>query len=284
MSGINHLVLTGHDLEALRSAYQNLGFTVTPKGQHPFGTENSIIQLHGTYLELLSVTTPQDVPGHRSGYFSFAAFNRDYLSRHEGFSMIVLDSSDARADLERWRAAGLQPYEPYDFSRLAKLPDGTDIKVAFSLAFASHPSAPWLGMFACQHYNREYYEQAEYLQHSNSASMVHDVWVAGEAAQDLADFIGVLTGTAGARAGDPERTVFQMRTGAVVLARADAFEAAFGVPPPHPADGPHLGGLTIRCRGLGRLKGLDLQKVGCRYVLPSSKNFGTTVAFVESAQ
>jgi hypothetical protein len=83
MRGINHLVLTGHDLEALRRAYQNLGFTVTPKGQHPFGTENSIIQLHGTYLELLSVTTPQDVPGHQTGYFSFAAFNRDYLSRHE---------------------------------------------------------------------------------------------------------------------------------------------------------------------------------------------------------
>jgi len=77
MKGINHLVITGHELAALRSAYQALGFTVTPRGQHPFGTGNSIIQLHGTYLELLSVTGPNDVPAHRAGHFSFAAFNRD---------------------------------------------------------------------------------------------------------------------------------------------------------------------------------------------------------------
>jgi hypothetical protein len=32
MKGINHLVLAGHDLEALRSRYQVLGFTVTPRG------------------------------------------------------------------------------------------------------------------------------------------------------------------------------------------------------------------------------------------------------------
>jgi hypothetical protein len=283
MSDINHLVLTGHDLRALRSAYQELGFTVTPKGQHPFGTENAIVQLRGTYLELLSVTSPQEVPKHRTGYFSFAAFNRDYLSRHEGFSMIVLDSADARADLERWRAAGLQTYEPYDFSRMAKMPDGTDVKVGFSLAFTRHPSAPWLGIFACQHYNREYYEQAEYLTHSNGASLVHDVWVAGDAVQDVAAFIGVVTGATGRREENPERTVFQTGTGAIVLARANAFEAAFGVPPPHPEDGPHLGGLTIGCRSLGKLKGFNLQKVGRRHILPSSENFGTTMAFIELA-
>jgi Glyoxalase-like domain len=76
--------MTGRDLDAMRAAYQALGFTITPRGQHPFGTGNSIIQLHGTYLELLSVTVPQEVPEHTAGQFSFAAFNRDYLERHEG--------------------------------------------------------------------------------------------------------------------------------------------------------------------------------------------------------
>src|SRR5262245_29857021 len=142
MKGINHLVITGRDLDALRSAYQALGFTVTPRGQHSFGTGNSIIQLHGTYLELLSVTVPSDVPEHSAGHFSFAAFNRDYLARHEGFSMIVFETPNARADIQTWRAAGLQTYEPYDFSRMAKMPDGTEVKVGFSLAFVSHPSSP----------------------------------------------------------------------------------------------------------------------------------------------
>src|SRR5689334_22185913 len=102
MKGINHLVLAGRDLEALRSCYQALGFTVTPRAQHPFGTGNSVVQLHGTYLELLSITVPKDVTEHSPGNFSFSAFNRDYLARNEGFSMMVLDTPDARADIQAW--------------------------------------------------------------------------------------------------------------------------------------------------------------------------------------
>src|SRR5262249_19739276 len=124
MKTINHLVLAGHDLEAMRAHYARLGFTVTPRGQHPFGTGNALIQLHGTYLKSLAVTAPQDLPEHDAGHFSFAAFNRDYIARHQGFSMLVLDSADARADIKAWRAAGLHTYEPFDFSRTAKLPDG----------------------------------------------------------------------------------------------------------------------------------------------------------------
>ncbi len=142
MKAINHLVLAGRDLEAMRAHYGRLGFTVTPRGQHPFGTGNALIQLHGSYLELLAVTAPHDVPAHDARHFSFAAFNRDYLARHQGFSMLVLDTADARADIAAWRAAGLHTYEPFEFSRTAKLPDGQEITVGFSLAFVSHPAAP----------------------------------------------------------------------------------------------------------------------------------------------
>src|SRR5262245_52534882 len=212
MKGINHLVLTGSDVDALRYAYHAVGLTDTPLAEHPFGTGISIIQLHGTYLELLSVTIPDEVPEHHAGHFSFAAFNRDYLARHEGFSMMVLDTLDARADIQAWQAAGLQTYEPYDFSRMAKMPDGSDVKVGFSLAFVSHPSAPWLGLFACQHYKPEYYEQRQYLMHSNQASAVREIWIVGGTAQDLTHFISIVTGVAATPAGT-DRTAFQTRTG-----------------------------------------------------------------------
>lgn len=283
MKGINHLVLTGRNLDAMRAAYHDLGFTITPRGQHPFGTGNSIIQLRGSYLELVSVTVPQDVPEHSAGHFSFAAFNRDYLARHEGFSMMVLDTSDARADLERWRAAGLQTYAPYDFSRMAKMPDGADVTVGFSLAFVSHPSAPWLGVFACQHYRPEYYEQLEYLNHSNGALLVRDVWVVGEAVENLAGFIGTVTEVTGEQDGT-DRTVFQTRTGSIVLARPQAFEAAFGVPAPHLEDGPHLAGLTLGCSNICPVKDRGLREIGGRYVLPPQMNFGAAIAFVAVAQ
>lgn len=280
MKGINHLVLAGHDLEKLRANYQALGFTVTPRGQHPFGTGNSIIQLHGTYLELLSVTVPKVVPEHRTGHFSFAAFNRDYLARHEGFSMMVLDTPDARADIKSWRAAGLQTYEPFDFSRIAKMPDGTDVTVGFSLAFVSHPAAPWLGLFACQHYRPDYYAQPQYLKHLNGASTVQDVWIAGETAMELAGFIHTITG-ANSVSESPDHIAFRTRTGAIVLARPQAFEAAFGVTSPHLKDGPHLAGFTVGCYALGQLANLRLARAGNRHVLAPVRNFGTAIGFAE---
>jgi hypothetical protein len=278
MKGINHLVLASQDLEAQRSACQALGFTVMPRGGLPFGISNSIIQLQGSYLELLSVTG--DVPEHSPGHFSFGAFNRDYLARHEGFSMLVLDTPDARADIVSWREAGLQVYEPFDFSRMATMPGGENVKLGFSLAFVTHPAAPWFGLFACQYYRPEFYSQPQYQNHSNAASTVQDVWIAGEAAPDLADFMSKVTGASSVRK-RADLTVLQTRTGAIVLARPHAFEAAFGVPAPHPEDGPHLAGFTIGCRALAHLAALDLAKVGGRYVVPPSRGFGTAIGFAE---
>ena len=278
MKAINHLVLAGHDLEAMRSHYAGLGFTVMPRGQHPFGTGNSLIQLNGTYLELLAVTARQDVPAHRAGHFSFAAFNRDYLARHEGFSMLVLDTADARAAIEAWRAAGLHTYEPFDFSRTAKMADGQEVTVRFSLAFVSHPAAPWLGLFACQHYSPRYFEQPRYLQHANGATRVHDVWIVGDTAPDLAGFMQIVTGAKPIE--DDLATTLQTRIGAIVLARPQAFERAFGLPAPHPQDGPHLAALTIVCEASHELS--QLPCVGNRHVLAPAKNFGTAIAFVET--
>ena len=277
MKSINHLVLAGHDLEAMRAHYSGLGFTVTPRGQHPFGTGNSLVQLHGSYIELLAVTAAADVPEHPTGHFSFAAFNRDYLKRHQGFSMLVLDTADARADIEAWRAAGLHTYEPFDFSRQAKLADGREIVVSFSLAFVSHPAAPWLGLFACQHHTPEYFAQPRYLQHANRATRVQDVWIVGEGAPDLAGFIQTVSGAKAVRE-DSTIAALPTRIGTIVLARPPAFEKAFGLPAPHPDDGPHLAGLTLACEGLSQRA--DLPKVGDRHVLAPDKNFGTAIGFV----
>ena len=278
MKSINHLVLAGQDLTALRSTYQALGFTVKARGELPFGISNSIVQLQGSYLELLSVTG--DVPEHSPGHFSFGAFNRDYLGRHEGFSMLVLDTPDARADIASWRQAGLQAYEPFDFSKVATMHDGEKVNLSFSLAFVSHPAAPWFRIFACQYGQPEFYAQAQYLNHPNAASTLQDVWIAGETAPDLADFMSKVTGASSVRKG-ADLTVLQTPTGAIILARPNAFEAAFGVPAPHPEDGPHLAGFTIGCRDLSHLASLDLPKVGGRYIVPPSRGFGTAIGFAE---
>ena len=278
MHALNHLVLAGHDLDALRTTYAALGFTLTAAGQHPFGTGNTVIQLQGCYLELLAVTRPADVVEHVGNQFSFSAFNRDYLARHEGFSMLVLDTPDAEATRAEWQAAGLRVHDCLRFSRQARLPGGETITVGFVLAMLSNPKAPWLGHFACQHFQPGYYQQPEFLRHANDARRVADVWISGPGALELSDHFARTLGT-DARAEGQDRIVLPTASGDVVLASADAFTDAFGVEPPHPGDGPHLAGLTIACGSLAHIETLGLRAVGPRRVLGPDRAFGLALAF-----
>ena len=280
MKGIDHLVLAGRDLDAMRDVYGGLGFTLTPRAQHPFGTGNTAIQLHGSYLELLAITRPQDIVEPQPGQFSFPAFNRDYLARHEGFSMLVLGTADASAEIVTWRDAGLQTYEPFDFSRMAKLPDGEERRIGFSLAYTSTPAAPWLGHFACQHHAPEYFAQPQYQAHANTAQAIRDVWVCGNGALDLGEHMRVFTGGEGAVEA-PGRIVFRTPRGMIVLADAANFSAAFGVAPPHPEDGPHLAGFTVDCTSLDPFAGKGLASVGERLLLPPVRGFGAAIGFAK---
>lgn len=281
MKSINHLVLAGRDLLAMRKVYERLGFTLTAPGQHPFGTGNTIIQFHGTYLELLSVTRPRDVVEHAPGEFSFSAFNRDYLDRHEGFSMMVLGTTDAHIDIADWKASGLQTYAPFDFSRQAKMPDGEEVTVGFSLAFVSHPQAPWLGLFACQHFRPQYYEQKPFMNHANSARSVREVWVCGKGAGDLAGYMATVTGSSAnpSRAGGAR---IPTTTGTIIIAGDEEFHQTFGLDPPHPQDGQHLAGLVFGCHDLDRLPKSQVLKHRDRFILPPDQGFGTALAFAAS--
>lgn len=277
MKAINHLVLAGHDLDALRELYAGLGFTLCPRAQHPFGTGNTVIQLHGAYLELLSVTRPEQIIEHEPGHFSFAAFNRDYLARHEGFSMLVLGTENARADIKAWSAAGLTTYEPFDFSRKAAMPDGEEITIGFSLAQTSTAEAPWFGHFACQHLRPDYYAQPQYMQHANTARAVADVWIVADRAAQIALHVAAFVGGRGT----PEAgtITFATPSGKIVLCNPDSFAAAFGVAPPHFDDGPHLAGLTIACESLDHLRERGLDQVGNRLVLPPARAHGVALGF-----
>ena len=65
--------------------------------------------------------------------------------------MLVLEGHDPQGDAQAFREAGIGDFDLFDFEREGRRPDGTPIKVAFSLAFASDPAAPDVGFFTCQH-------------------------------------------------------------------------------------------------------------------------------------
>lgn len=252
MKGIDHLVLCGRDHGAMRETYAALGFTLTPEARHPFGTGNSLIQLEGCFLELLSVFEPENIPEPTEGYFSFAAFNRDFLAQREGLSMLVLDSLDARADVAAFRAAGLQTYEPFDFSRKAKLPGGQEVTVGFSLAFATHPALPDMAFFTCQQHASEHFWKAQYQRHANRALTVLEVCLVAEKPEDHAGFLSAFAGFP-AEAAEEGITVRTAR-GNITCLTPRSFEKSFLQMAPEAVRGPHFAGFTIGVRRMARLE------------------------------
>jgi hypothetical protein len=189
---IDHLVICVDDLDRARALYERLGFTLTPPARHPFGTANQLAQLQGSFLELLAVADRTQIPPPRPGHFSFGGFNAEFLDRREGISMLVFQSGDARQDQAQFVARGLDTYEPFDFSRKARLPDGSEVTVAFSLAFVTHAAMPEAAFFVCQHRAPQYFWKPEYQRHANGASAVAEVVMAAESPTEFAEFFGRL--------------------------------------------------------------------------------------------
>ncbi len=84
--------------------------------------------------------------------------------------MLVLESTDAKADAAAFQTAGIGDFEPFFFERQAKRPDGSTVRVAFSLAFAADPLAPECGFFVCQQHEPQNFWNPAFQQHANGAS------------------------------------------------------------------------------------------------------------------
>lgn len=186
--GIDHLVLCVSDLERAAAFYRQLGFTTTPRAQHPWGTDNNLVQLNGCFLELLTVGRPELIPATSGQKFSFGAYNSGFLSRREGMSMLAFESLDARADREEFVSRGLPPWDSFHFERSGRLPDGAQATIAFTLAFATDPRMPEAAFFCCQQHAPQYFWKPQFQTHANGAVTIDEVVMVANEPGELVDF------------------------------------------------------------------------------------------------
>lgn len=192
--GLDHLVIGVADLDAAGAIYEKLGFRVGARNRHPWGTENRIVQFPGAFLELITVGDATLIPPHAPRRFSFGAFVRDALARGEGMSMLVLESHDAAGDAVGFRNDGIGDFEPFFFERQARRPDGTEVRVAFSLAFADNPAAPECGFFLCQQHEPQNFWNPAFQQHQNGASGLSAVFLAAREPAAQRAFLSTFSG------------------------------------------------------------------------------------------
>jgi hypothetical protein len=283
--GIDHLVLAVRDLESARRTYMRLGFTLTPRAEHPFGTGNSLVQMQGNFLELLTVVDPAKIAPATGDTFSFGGFNRDFLRRREGFSMLVFESADAGADHAAFAAAGLRGYQPFRFERKARLPDGGEATVAFSLAFTTDPRIPEAAFFVCQQHAPQYFWKPEYQLHANGAVAVSEVVMVAGDPPALADFFAGLQGRQAVSVQDGALEVTTVRGRITVLPPDQAAERFRGLPLAGAPDSPHFVGYRIGVRDVEALRmrfdasDIEYRPIGSAVQVAPDIGYGTYIEF-----
>ena len=165
--GIDHLVLAARDIDAQAALYRRLGFTVGAQNRLPWGTLIHIVQFPGCFLVLITTEAGFVRPAPSEPVAQFAGFLADYLERREGLAMLVLESSDAKADYARFAAEGIGTDQTFTFARKGRRPDGSEVDLAFTLAFAVTPAIPGQGFFVCQQHFPENFWNPDFQQHAN---------------------------------------------------------------------------------------------------------------------
>jgi hypothetical protein len=283
--GLDHIVHAVHDLDAAVALYGRLGFQVGARNRHPpeWGTQNHIVQFPGTFVELLSVEDETYIAPHTVRAFSFGAFNRDFLARGQGLSMLVLEGYGA-ADLDVFRTAGIGDFEPYEFEREGKRPNGAPIKVAFALAFARDPKAPDVGFFTCQHRHPENFWNPAFQSHPNTAAAVTGVVLVAENPSDHHIFLSLFAGEREVLA-DSSGITLKTTRGEIQVMNPAAFGEHFDMRPPNVARGARLAALRFGVRDLGRTAavwraaGLPVLSHKSGIALGPSSAMGATLVF-----
>ena len=242
--GLDHIVHAVRDLDAAAEIYRGLGFSVGSRNRHPWGTHNHIIQLPGFFIELLTLAEPEKL-GSDGFSILFGAYNRDFLKSHEGFSLLILESKDAGADAAAFSAAKIAGSDVMRFEREGKRPDGSAVKLGFSLAFADDKGAPEIHFATCrQHYPENFWNPA-FQKHANSVTGVAGVVLVADAPQRHRDFLLAFSGASKAVDTDAGFIIATPR-GVIDVTAPAAFLARYGVAAPDVSHGARLAALRFK--------------------------------------
>jgi catechol 2,3-dioxygenase-like lactoylglutathione lyase family enzyme len=244
--GLDHVIHAVRDLEAAAELYRRLGFTVGARNRHAWGTHNHLVQLPGFFVELLTVAEPEKL-GTDGLSALFGTFNRIFLKNQEGFSFLLLESENAATDAARFRSAGMGVSDAMRFEREGKRPDGSTVKVGFSLAFARDAKAPAVGFAVCQQHFPENFWNPAFQRHANTASSIEAAVLVADNPAEHHAFLSAFAGGRDVSATSSGIAVSTQR-GDISVMDAAAFRRELGTEPPDTSRGARLAALRFRVR------------------------------------
>jgi len=198
--------------------------------------------------------------------------------------MLVLEGTNAAADADAFRAAGIGDFEVFDFAREAKRPDGSTVKVAFSLAFAADPQAADIGYFTCQQHYPENFWNPAFQTHANGATGVAGVVMVAENPADHHVFLKAFAGVRDLKSTSHGIRIETPR-GEIQVMDPQAYRLQFAAEPPDVTSGARLAAIRFSLPGTAELKsvlgngGIVPAQRARSLIVPADVAHGATLIF-----
>ena len=277
---LDHIAVMVNDLTVAGTAYERLGFLLTPLSQHSgaltaggpveqWGIGNRCAMLRRGYLELMGVLDP-DLYDNRVG---------EFLSRYEGIHILAFGCDDAASVADGLKGRGFEAAGVHALARPLDTPEGERI-AEFNLVRLPPEETPEGRVLAIQHLTPEFLWQARYLDHPNGAVALTGIVVCVEDIDDAVARYSRYFGTHPSFAN--AQYVFALQAGRFVLAGSEALQELYGVMPPTL---PFAACFTIAVEDIDRTaallerNGVSFSATGGHLVVSANEAQGATVVF-----
>lgn len=201
--------------------------------------------------------------------------------------MLALRSTDARADAETFREAGLSDGSIFSFIRSAG-GGGDAPRLSFTLAFATDPRAPDVTLFSVEHQGTDSLFAGAAVRHPNEALGIVEIAMSEPNPSDFQYFVECATGVRDLRATSIGIEA-RVSNGVIRILTPDGFEMVYGMAPSHCERGPLIRAATVSVRALDRLAAIlaannvDATRIGHRIVVPPSNGLAFHLAFEQAS-
>lgn len=171
---LDHLVINTHfEMNAAQAIFEQLGFTLTPRGRHSLGSINHLMVFENDYLELIGL--PSDG----------GPLRKDVLESPVGIDGLVFQTSDAARTHQLLQANGLAVQPVQAFSRPVEL-DGIVSEARFETVRFEPGQFNAGRLYYCKHFTPELVWRKESQAHRNGVSALSGLLIVCESPQQEA--------------------------------------------------------------------------------------------------
>jgi hypothetical protein len=172
---LDHLVINTHfEMNAAHTIFEQLGFTLTPRGRHSLGSINHLMVFENDYLELLGL--PSDG----------GPLREEVLSSPVGIDGLVFKTTDAAHTHQSLQTAGFAVQPVQAFSRPVELA-GVVSDARFETVRFEPGQFSAGRLYYCQHFTPELVWRKEWQAHSNGVNKLAGLLIVCESPQQEAN-------------------------------------------------------------------------------------------------